>query len=408
MTTHDHQCTKEHQNWWQMSTIQIGGVICLPVIMVGQALSQSYGFMSALSAIIIGNAILLLLGLVTVKMSTVNRKTTMQNAEEYFGPRGSSFFAVAMIISLVGWFGIQLNMMSLGVLDLLSVDESRQSWTIALNIALGLLMTFTALRGMKGFSLLANLSLPCLLLTLGYAVYTVDPKEIIQTSIPFSFAGTSLVIALAIAMVTDLPTYYRHAKTPKDGLISISIIFAVVLPILEVIGVYLASGISEGSILDVLKRDNALLWNIWVALFLVLAGWTTNNLNLYSSAICLQSVRKGLSETSATLYVGLVGTFLSSFNLLDHLAFVLDIMGIFIAAMGAVVTARYLLAQYFGRPLTSSDHSKCLLAWTIGIAFGFNSIFGYSLTSIALLDAVLGVFVGTVLTLNRKELHVKA
>lgn len=150
------------------------------------------------------------------------------------------------------------------------------------------------------------------------------------------------------------------------------------------------------------------MWNIWVAMFLVLAGWTTNNLNLYSSAICLQSIKKGLSETSATLCMGFAGTFLSCFNLLEHLEFVLDMMGIFIAGMGAVVIARYLIAQYFGAPLTSRDHSKCLAAWTIGLAFGFNSIFGYSLTSIALLDAVLGAFFGTILTLNRKKLYEKA
>ncbi|HEV8053168.1 MAG TPA: hypothetical protein VGP47_11800 [Parachlamydiaceae bacterium] len=408
MTMNEQQIANDHQNWWQMSTIQIGGVICLPVIMVGQALSQNYGFMSAVVSIIIGNAILLILGLVTVKMSVNNRKTTMQNAEEYFGSKGVSFFALAMIISLVGWFGIQLNMMSLGVLDLLSAKESKESWLLLLNISLGLLITFVALRGIKAFTILANLSLPFLLMTLGYAIYTVDPKEIILESIPFSFAGTSLVIALAIAMVTDLPTYYRHAKTPKDGLISISIIFALILPILEIVGVYLASGNSEGSILDVLKRDNEFLWNSWVALFLVLAGWTTNNLNLYSSAICLQSIMKKIPEKSATLYVGIAGTFLSCFNLLEHLEFVLDVVGIFIASMGSVVISRFLAAEYFGLMLTPKDHSKSLIAWTIGIAVGFISISGYSLTSIALLDAVLGAFIGTILTVNRKELYEKA
>lgn len=399
---------KEHQNWWQISSIQIGGVICLPVIMIGQTLSQHYGFLSAVVSIIIGNAILLLLGLITAKMSHANRKTTMQNAEEYFGSRGVSFFAIAMIVSLVGWFGIQLNMMTLGVLDLLSVSDAREVWTVLLNLGLGLLITYVALNGIRAVSLLANVSLPFLLLTLGYAIFSVEPKNVLESTHSFSLGGTSLVLALAIAFITDLPTYYRHARTSRDGLISITLICGFVLPVLEIIGVYLATGNSGGNILEVLKRENGALWNIWISLFLILAGWTTNNINLYSSAICLQSIFRNVSEKKATLCVGLAGTLLSSFDLLSNLELVLDAVGIFIASMGSVVLTRYLAASYFGFMISPRDHNRSLIAWTVGITVGFISILGYTLTSIALLDAVLGAFIGTMLTLSRVEVYEKA
>lgn len=399
---------KDLQNWWQISTIQIGGVICLPVIIVGQTLGQSYGLMSAIVSILIGNAVLLFLGLITVKMSHRNRKTTMQNAEEYFGTKGGSFFALTMIISLVSWFGIQLNMMSYGVLDLFSITERRESWLLVLNVGLGALITYVALHGIRAVTILANLSLPFLLLTLAYAAFTVDPQQGTETALPFSWGGTSLVIALAIALVTDLPTYYRHARTAKDGYISIILIFACVLPILEVVGVYLAMGNSAGNILEVLKRDNEWLWNSWVAVFLILAGWTTNNINLYSSAISLQSIFKTVSEEKATLYTGMAGIFLSCFNLLDHFALVLDLIGIFIASMGAVVLTRYLGIEYFGLKISSRDYPRSLMAWCVGVAVGLISIQGYSLTSIALLDAVLGAFIGTMITISPQETYEKA
>lgn len=400
---------KDLQNWWTLSTIQIGGVVCLPVIIIGQTLSQNYGFMPAVFSILMGNAILLLLGILTVKMSHANRKTTMENAGGYFGEKGISFFALAMIISLVGWFGIQLNMMSLGVLDLLSVKEAKQTCLLLLNIGLGGLITCVALNGIKSISVLANLSLPFLLLTLGYAVFTVDPKYAALNETPsFSFGGTSLVIALAIVLVVDLPTYYRFAKTSKDGLISIALIFALVLPVLEIIGVYLTTGNSTGNILEVLKRENEGLWNIWVALFLILAGWTTNNINLYSGAICLRSILKNISQKKATLWIGTAGTLLSCFDLLNHLELVLDVVGIFIASMGSVVLTRYFFLEYYGLQLSSRDYSNSMLAWALGIAVGFISIMGYSLTTIALLDAVLGASIGTFLTLTCKENYEKA
>jgi cytosine permease len=390
---------KNLQNWWTLSAIQIGCVICLPTIMIGQHLSQRYGFLSAVFAILLGNAILLMLGLVTVRMCHGNRKTTMENAGEYFGGRGAQFFAFAMIISLVCWFGIQLNMMSLGVLDLLSIQENRGLWQLFLNAGLGIIMTFAILAGIRSLGILANLSIPFLLLTLGYAVYTLEPKNMgmVSDTVSFSFQGASLVISLAIAFVVDLPTYYRFAKTSKDGLISITLIIALVMPVLQIVGVYLTAGADGANILEVLKRENQNLWNIWVAIFLILAGWTTNNVNLYSSAMCLQTIFRKLSEKRALLYVGMAGTFLSCFDLLKHLEMVLGVIGIFIGSMGAVVLTRYLFLEYYGKQLSSRDHFNSLVTWACGIIVGFFSlIMGYSLTTIPLLDAVLGASVSTV------------
>lgn len=400
---------KDLQNWWTLSVIQIGCVICLPTIIVGQTLGQNYGFLPAMLAILFGNALLLILGLFTVKMCHANRKTTMENAAEYFGERGAKFFALAMIVSLVCWFGIQLDMMSLGVLDLLSIRENREQWQLFLNIGLGALMTVCILYGIRSISILANFSMPFLLFTLGYAFYSVEPKNIISEPASFSFQGTSLVIALSIAFVVDLPTYYRFAKTSKDGLISISMIFVLILPILQMIGVYLTLGNADGNILEILKRENQTLWNIWVAIFLILAGWTTNNLNLYSSAVCLQTIMKKLSEKQALLYIGIAGTFFACFDLLKHFEFTLDLIGIFIAGMGSVVITRYLFLEYFGKRLTSMDYYNSMLAWLCGIVMGFFSIAGYTFTTIPLLDAVLGACAGTILfTLTRVEIYEKA
>lgn len=398
---------EERHNWWQLSTIQIGGVICLPVIMIGQALSQKYGFHSAIAAVVVGNAVLLLLGLIAARMSHEKRKTTIETAADFFDARGTKFFAVSMAFSLICWFAIQLNMMSLGVLDLLSMESHRGIWVIFLNTALGALITFVALYGIKGFQYLSNISLPLLLFTLGYAFFTHEPKAAAVRH-PFSLGGTSLVIALAIAMVTDLPTYYRHTKEKKDGMVSIFIIFAIVLPLLEVLGIYLAHGNDTGSILDTLKRGEGSLWNAWIALFLILAGWTTNNINLYSASISLQTLIKGSKERQMTILVGALGTFLSYFDLLAHLELTLDIIGVFIAGMGAVMLGSYAIGKWQGMSFSPDAHQNNLCAWGIGIAFGGLSLLGYSLTSIPVLDAVVGGFLGTAAFSLKRGVYEKA
>lgn len=394
------------QDWWQLSSVQIGGTICLPVIMIGQTL-VSYGFLPAILSIILGNSVLLLLGMVSSKMSFEKKKTTMENAVDYFGEKGSTFFSGIMTLSMLAWFGIQLNMMTQSLLDLFPYFQNAL-WQLSFNVGLGLMISLATLYGIKGLNFLASFSLPLLMLTLFYALFTREMETSSNIpSVPFSLGGSSLVIAMAIAVVIDMPTFFRHARRASDGYISIFLLFAVAFPLLEIIGVYLAWGSDGKTILDVLKKQDWLVWNIWVAVFLVLAGWTTNNLNLYSGAVCFESLAPKLSEKMRSLIIGFLGTLLACFDLIHHLEMILDFMGILIASMGAVIFTRYILEQYCSCPNSTADHTWHLSACGFGMAVGFLGISGVSLTSISVLDACIGASLGTLLILARKEFYEK-
>lgn len=397
----------EHQNWWKLSSIQIGGVICLPVIMIGQVLSQKYGFASAACAIVLGNAILLLMGLAIAKMSCENRKTTMENAVEYFGQKGVSFFALALSSSTLIWFSIQLRVMTDSTLHLLSLPTDNLYLMGAGNLILGILVTLIVFYGIKAMETLSNISMPLLLLTLTYAWYSTN-KEIPQTPQPLTLAAVSSIIGMAITYVIDLPTFLRHAKSTKDGIISITIIFVLAIPILEIIGVYLAAG-QSGSILDILKGNGNTLWTLWVTSFLILAGWTTNNMNLYSGAASACSfLRNNLSFATTTLLFGFLGTLLANINLLEHLELFLEGMGIIVASMGSVIITRYLFVQISGNKVSPADYILHFLAWGIGASAGFLSLNGFSITPVAVLDAAIAAHLGTYLILLRGKSYEKA
>jgi purine-cytosine permease-like protein len=387
----------DRQNWWQLSAVQIGGAICLPVIVIGQTLYQTYGFESSIAAVIVGNAVLLLLSIVAVWISYDKKKTTVDTAADFFDKRGTRLFALAMTFSLVCWFAIQTDMMALGVVDLFGLDGWGSGGKIMINAVLGAIMTLACLYGVKGFRLLANISMPLFLFTLAYAFFTVEPIAPTH-AYDFSLGGSSLIIAISVAIVMDFPTYFRFARKKRDGIISIFLIFACALPFLQILGIYLAQGVTEGSILDTLKRSEIPLWNIWIALFLILAGWTTNNLNLYSAAMSIQSIYKNVSEKSLTLLLGLVGTVLSLFDLLAHLEAVLDLMGILVVSMGSVIIFRYAIVQMIGQGNRPCYHPLNIYAWAIGIGFGLLSLTDYSLTAIPLVDAIIGTALGTLFT----------
>lgn len=374
----------------------------MPVLMIGQTLNQLFGFSSALLAVVLGNLMLFLLSLIAAKMSFEKGKTTMENASDFFGKKGVMFFSLAMTLSLIGWFAVQLNMMTLGVVDLFGIDPQNTMISSSINVLLGTVITLVALYGVSSITLLANLSMPLLLATLGYAVYTMD-KSPPPSEAPITLGGISLVVAMAIAWVIDLPTYFRHAKSAKDAYISVFIIAAVAIPILEAIGVYLAASTDHGSFLDIFKRHNSTIWNIWTASFLVLAGWTTNNINLYSGVICMETLSPKSSSITRTLLFGLIATPLACLDLLNHLDTFLEVIGIIISSMGGVVLTRYLISLLPGRNIQPEEHAWHLLAWLIGIILGFLSWKELALTSISVLDATIGASAGTLLILTKRN-----
>lgn len=374
------------QNWKQLSSIQVGGVICLPVIVVGQALAKTYGLASALLAIVFGNVVLLALSIVAALMSHNRKLNTIENASASFGSRGAVFFACVLALSLLCWYGIQLNLMGIALLDLLGLHAAGLNY-VGANVALGIMMTYVSLYGLTALNRLSDLSLPVLIATLIYALLLPADKPSSYDASQLEFSGISMVVATAIAAIIDLPTYFRHARSREDAVVSALIVFGVAIPAIELVGVYLGAVREGDSVIDLLKGSHP-LWNSWVALFVLLAGWTTNNTNLYSAAVGLEFIKPGTTYRSRAWFVGLAGTALACCNLLDNLELLLELLGIGIGSMGAVVLLCYLLKA-------REAQVEALGAWAAGIVLGILSLSGLlTITSIPVLDAFVGAVLG--------------
>ncbi|HXF28470.1 MAG TPA: hypothetical protein VN457_01350, partial [Chlamydiales bacterium] len=201
--------TLTKQGWMELSSIQLGGAICLPVILIGHEVAKSAGLGAALMALLLGNALLFGLSIIASIMSTESRKTTAENAERYFGAQGKRFFALVIAISLSCWFAIQTQVMSHDIMELVSSRMGFEIPEMLLNAALAAVMIGCAFFGLQGVSFLANLTLPLMVITLGLAVWFQaqgSQKSILVESLTgFSPVGISLVIAAAISAVVDIP-----------------------------------------------------------------------------------------------------------------------------------------------------------------------------------------------------------
>lgn len=370
----------EQQNWRQLASVQVGGTICLPLLLVGYELAKQGHPVSMLFSILWGNLLLFALALIAGFMSAKRPLTTVEHASFYFGPKGRAFFALTLAGSMLGWFAIQTQCMGGDVYHLVQAlqgDHVLQGdiWKTLLSFMLAALMIIGAFYGLHFLTWMSNVCTPLLILTIGYAVYQVGglsfSEESNIDSLPITLwdgKGVSLVLASCMAATIDLPTFYRHANC-RGATIGASVAnYLIAMPLIQVAGMWLYYGTQASTISQALASHPAVSWKIWVVCFMLLAGWTTNNVNLYSAALSLKSLSKGLSFSTAVGFAGAAGCFLVFIPVLDQFALALDLMGIFVAAMGGVMFMAYILESYAlaVRPLF------VWIAWCLGIGGGLS------------------------------------
>jgi cytosine permease len=363
--------------WWQLAAIQIGGAICLPIFVVGHTLSAKFGFLSAMMAVGIGNGLLLILGLAAAHYSVKTRMTTAETAADAFGSHGKLYFALILILSMMGWFSIQLDLMGLMVNNILGINSPK-----AMNVALGIVITVFGLRGFRGMEMLANVCLPLLVLTIGYAIFEVSKgpgKVIFEEAI--AFGGISLALAAAIGVVIDMPTFFRRAKNSKDALIATILLFGIALPVLEGVGIYLASqGVGENIIEALATENSSGVWKGWVAFFIILAGWTTNNTNLYSAAIALKTVLKVTRDSYCQVALGIGATLFSLFNIQENLSHFLEYLGVLLASAGGVMLVHQMTSGRTNKACNS-------VGLAVGVLAGGISSMGFEISGFGMVDA---------------------
>ena len=309
----------------------------------------------------VGNLFLLAIGIALALLSAKRPQTTVQHAVSYFGTYGKPLFAALMIISMLGWFAIQLNVMTLSV----------QQWggsPLVLNVAIGVVLSGIMCFGMRAMKYFSYVCAPLLGITLLYALISAPGTVSTIPDVSLTWlGGVSLIIGANIAAVIDLPTFFQHARSQKSALLCIALLYGLIVPAIEAAGIYLSAVTGGGSILEVLQAGHGMLWIVWVSCFVVLSGWATNNANLYSAIASSHSLPGQWSPKLRAWVLGGLGTVLACFNPLGNLEYMLDMFSVTIGSMGAVVLMSYLLRV---ETMRSNLCWKAMTSWSAGILVG--------------------------------------
>lgn len=275
------------QNALTLTTIQLSGAISLPVLMAGYFVGINYSSSTGLMQIIFANILLCIAACTYVQVALQHKEITVQIARRFFGKQGGLICSVGMLTIMLGWAVIQLHYMTAAIQALLNL---RLVYAPLLYSAITSAFFYVIMmNGLNSFDKLNRILFPIMIALMVFSLIGCKNNYISHPTATLPvFFGVIIILMTASGMLYDLPTYYHNAASTKDARISLLILFMIILPIVQILGLALAkmqltSDLSGFEMTKIFSSFN----NIGL-LFLIISSFLTNCLNIYSSVVVIK------------------------------------------------------------------------------------------------------------------------
>jgi cytosine permease len=385
--------------WWKIALTNVLFSICLPTLITGLDLAIASPRRYFLSGLIVGSLVLTLIGILTSVLGCKTRLSSYMLARIAFGTHGSTLLNLAFALSLLGWFGVNINLFGDAMAKLLGALWGYTGPVWPVELIGGLLMTVTTLVGLRAINTLSTIIVPILavvcLLMLWESMKHGSVGSILARAPAqgMSFGDTvSAVVGGFVVGAVIMPDTCRFIEKPRGAVWTAVLTYFVSSVIVTVIGGLAALATGKVEILDLM-----LFMGLGAGAFIIVLGgsWILNALNLYSAALSIGVAVPQSRREITTLVAGLAGTLLAFLQILDHfLTFLFYLSIVFVPIASIIVVDFFLLrpAAYAGAALNSikTVEMPALLAWAAGAVVAVLGSLGYlRVTGIAAVDAML-------------------
>ena len=268
-----------------------------------------------------------------------------------------------MLVSMVGWFGINCNVCGESFVNLINHAFGVQIPVPAASIFWGIVMLVSAVFGMNALRRLDACSLPLLAAimiggtVMAFARYGTGglyaPSEDTMTFVQ----GVGLSFSFTAAAAVTCADITRFQKNSKE---TVKSVFWGVMPagiFTLCLGVLITKATGDYDITTVLASVGLPVLGVLV---LILASWTTNSLNAYSAGLDAVMVfgAPDRKRKLVTVLVGAAGILLAVAGILEHIQMFLSLLSYVLSAVGGIMTADYWIVGR-GRP----EHWHELQGW---------------------------------------------
>lgn len=372
----------ELRRWPFLTMVLVGVSISVPFFAFGGTLGQHADFATVGAGVIVGSGLLGLWGVMTGHVGLVARLPTAMIIQRTFGRHGSIAIVAMMVLSSFCWFGLQTQIL---VKSLAAILLTQLGYVLDERIGVvlvGALIASTAVIGVKAMGKVAVVSVPLLLLaTLVPLFIGLDRHGLAPLFAVRSFAeplGLGMIVSTVIGAevfgCSINPDLSRFLKTSRDNATAMTINYAVAFPLLLILAAALGTIYNNADLVSTMLAAGIALPG---SLVIILATWTSNDKNLYASALALSALFPKVERWQLATIAGVLGTCLAAADILGHFIVMLTFMGLLIAPMSGVYVTDFLMNR--GR-YTDVDapvppvRLPQLLAWLFGIAVGVSTL----------------------------------
>lgn len=386
---------------WQIALVKIGVVLALPAFIIGAQLGDALGLTKSSLAFFLGGLILAVLGCLTGTIGARSGLSTAMITRFAFGRRGATLVSVMLAISLLGWFGVTVDLfgksLNSTVIKLFEFDLGEEIYIVGG----GVLMIVTTIFGFSALQRLADLVVPILLIGLFWVCWLALEQADIATLLAVEADKLSLGLAVSAVVgsmvvgVTIFPDICRFAHNATQGKIAALLSFGLAVPVILVLSAIPSLVSGEKDLILIML---GLGLGVAALLLLVFTAWTTNAGNLYSSTLAFETLATQTAKWKLTSIIGAIGTLLAIFGITSYLISILVLVGVCIPPIAGIYIADfyYLRGRQYDidRLASLPDFNKpAFIAWAIASSIGYLTSQGiFSLTTIPSCDSVLIAF----------------
>jgi cytosine permease len=369
----------------------------LPTFIAGIEVSSGVAPDLALAAILGGALVIFLIGWL---MGSIGARTGFNSyllVRLAFGDAGARIVNLAFSISLLGWFGINLNLFGLAIAGLSKELFGVIPPELLVTIVASLLITVTTIIGFRAINLVSTLMIPVLafvaLALLVTATSQTAPVVAASQGEMSLGDGISAIVGSIVIGSIIMPDITRFLRTSGGALLTSGTSYMIAQPFVMWVAASAAMVLGTEDIISIMLTLGLGLG----AFMIIIAGsWVLNALNLYSAVLGVTASFPTLSARTVTVVLGVIGVTAGLMNILDSfVTFLFYLSVVFIPVAGVIIVDHFIARPETYRVREVADNQSLnrwgLLAWFMGAAIALAASEGFigSVTRVAALDAML-------------------
>jgi cytosine permease len=379
------------KGWFGIGMVYWGSAMCLPSFFIAGLVAGPKTLGSSVVIYVVASLVLGAISILTGMLGAKTRLSSGLTARFTFGTIGAYVLQILLFLALWGWFGVQLGFMVSGFGDgglMLVLGKGLPAWLWT--VIGGALITVTAMVGYKAIEKLSVFAMPLIVIILivtiireysggqsfAQAAATTGPN-----AMPFGVA-VSVLIGSYIIGAAVTPDVTRYAKS--RGAAGWGMLFGMTggfIVVLTLGAIMIKGAGGEFDFSKIMLKGGSVIWAILAVITIVLASWTTNDVNLYSGSLSLNAMFPKLNKLVITAISGVVGTVLAIIGINTAAGFqtFLGIVAILIPPAVAVMIADYYLFKgernqgFDGDKVSAVPKFRVIpfVSWMVGAGFGF-------------------------------------